>query len=75
MNATTAMEQAVKTLEKSIKATITKARKEGTTGMSLACLKQNTPTTGLMCSVPMYHEAFRVAASNVAKSFVTVADR
>jgi len=70
-NATTtteAMGIAVKTLEKSIKAAITKARKEGTCGMSLACLKQNTPTTGLSCSVPIYHDAFRVAASNVSKS-------
>jgi hypothetical protein len=65
------MEQSVKTLEKSIKATITEARKRGTTGMSFECLKQNTPTTGLTCSVPVYHKAFRVAASNVAKSFVT----
>jgi hypothetical protein len=75
MNATTEMEKAVKTLEKSIKDVIARARQDGITGMSLGCLKQNTPTTGLTCSVPVYHEAFRVAASNVAKSFVTVADR
>ena len=75
MNATTEMEKAVKTLEKSIKDVIARARQDGITGMSLGCLKQNTSTAGLTCSVPVYHEAFRVAASNVAKSFVTVADR
>ena len=62
------MNEAVKILEKNIRATIKAARKKGTCGMSLACLKQNTSTAGLSCSVPMYHAAFEAAAANVAKS-------
>ena len=62
------MNEAVKILEKSIRATIRKAKRKGTCGMSLACLKANTPTCGLTCSVPEYHAAFEVAAKCVAKS-------
>ena len=62
------MTEAVKTLEKNIRAAISKAKKAGTCGMSLACLKANTPTTGLTCSVPVYLAAFDAAAAKVAKS-------
>ena len=62
------MNEAIKTLEKNIRAAIKAARKAGTCGMSLACLKANTPTMGLSCPVPMYHAAFDAAAAKVAKS-------
>lgn len=62
------MNEAIKTLEANIRAAIKKSRKSGTCGMSLACLKQNTSTAGLVCSVPMYHAAFEAAAAKVAKS-------
>lgn len=62
------MSDTVKTLEAAIRATIAKARKDGTCGMSIDCLKANTSTRGLSCSVAMYHAAFDVAVQNVAKS-------
>jgi hypothetical protein len=60
------MDEAVKTLERNIAATIKAARRKGTVGMSLACLKQNTSTAGLVCSVGVYEAAFEAAARNVA---------
>lgn len=62
------MNEAIKTLEKNIRAAIKSARKRGTCGMSLACLKANTSTAGLSCSVAEYHAAFAAAAAKVAKS-------
>jgi len=49
-----------------IKKTIRKARRDGITGMSLANLKQITPTTGLTCPPAEYHRAFPEIATNVA---------
>ena len=62
------MNEAIKTLEANIRAAIKEARKNGTCGMSLACLKANTSTRGLTCSAAEYHQAFEVAAARVAKS-------
>ena len=62
------MTEALKILESNIRAAIKAARKGGTCGMSLACLKANTSTAGLSCSVAEYHAAFSAAAAKVAKS-------
>ena len=59
------MTDAVKTLEKNIRAAIAKAKKAGTCGMSLACLKANTPTAGLSCDVATYHAAFAAAVKSI----------
>lgn len=61
------MSEAMKILEANIRTAIKAARKSGTCGMSLACLKANTSTAGLTCSVAEYHAAFAAAAAKVAK--------
>jgi hypothetical protein len=59
------MNNAVKTLTKNIKAAIAAAKKAGTCGMSVACLKANTPTAGLSCDVATYHAAFAAAVKSI----------
>ena len=59
------MNEAAKLLEKNIKAAIAKAKKAGTCGMSVACLKANTPTAGLSCDVATYHAAFAAAVKGI----------
>ena len=55
-----------------IKATITKMRRQGTVGASMACLKQCTPTTGVYgFSEAGYNRAFQEVALVVAKKFLT----
>jgi hypothetical protein len=56
-----------KILTTNITATIRKMKKNGTTGASLACLKQNVSTRGLMCSISEYNERFPIVAKSVAK--------
>lgn len=53
-------------LTTNITTTIRKMKKNGTTGASLACLKQNVSTRGLMCSISEYNERFPVIAKIVA---------
>lgn len=55
-------------LKRNIGKAITKARKSGITGMSLANLKQVTPTDGLTISVEEYHSSFDALALKVAAS-------
>jgi hypothetical protein len=55
-----------KILTTNITATIRKMKKNGTIGASLACLKQNVSTRGLMCSVSEYNERFPIIAKIVA---------
>jgi transcriptional regulator of nitric oxide reductase len=50
-----------------VRKAITTMKRHGTTGASYECLRQNTSTTGLVCSVPEYHRAFREAAETLAK--------
>lgn len=49
-----------------IETAIRNARRDGITGMSLANLKQITPTTGLTCPPAEYHRVFPEIAANVA---------
>ncbi len=62
------MNAAVKVLTKNIRAAVAAAKKSGTVGMSVGCLKTNASTTGLTCSVAEYHAAFAEAVAAVAKS-------
>lgn len=55
-----------KTLTQNIRSTITKAKRRGVVGMSLANLKQCTPTTGLTCPPGEYHREFPRVAAQVA---------
>ncbi len=57
-------------LSENIRATIKRARAQGDTGMSLACLKQNTPTRGLTCHPAEYHAVFPAIARRVAARFL-----
>jgi hypothetical protein len=41
-------------------------KRSGTTGCSFACLKQNTPTTGMAGSRDEYERAFAIAAKEEA---------
>ena len=54
-------------LESNIRDAITDAKRDGITSMSLANLKQVTPTRGLTISVAEYHNTFDEVASQVAK--------
>lgn len=54
-------------LESNIRDAITAAKRDGITSMSLANLKQVTPTRGLRISVSEYHLTFDEVASRVAK--------
>ena len=64
-------EKAVKTLSANIRQSVKRAKQRGITGMSLANLKQVTPTKGLTCEVGMYHTIFPEVARKVAKGFLT----
>ena len=55
-------------LETNIRDAIKSAKRDGITSMSLANLKQVTPTRGLKISVSEYHLTFDEVASQVAKS-------
>lgn len=55
-----------KILTENITQTIRKMKQSGTTGASLACLKQCVSTRGLMCSVSEYNERFPIVAKLVA---------
>lgn len=54
-------------LETNIRDAITSLKRDGITAMSLANLKQVTPTRGLTISVAEYHMNFDQLASRVAK--------
>ena len=54
-------------MARNVRAAINTMKKSGTTGASYLCLRQNTSTTGLTCSISEYHRAFREAADVVAK--------
>ncbi len=60
------MTTTAETLTRNIRQTIRKAKKAGTVGMSLANLKQITPTTGLTCDPGEYHREFPRIAAQVA---------
>lgn len=61
---TTTTEQ---TMSTNVREAIKRMKRSGTTGASYECLRQNTATTGLTCSVEEYHRAFRAAADALAK--------
>jgi hypothetical protein len=42
-------------------------KRNGTTGASFDCLKQNTSTRGLTCPVSQFHSEFNEHAAEVAK--------
>lgn len=65
------LEQATHILVVSIRNVIRDCKADGTAGMSLANLKQITPTRGLTCHPAIYHQAFEKAAKLAAKGFVT----
>lgn len=46
------------TLEKNIRNTIKKMKADGSVGASAECIKQNTSTKGLVCSVSEYNREF-----------------
>lgn len=54
-------------LESNIRDAITDAKRDGITSMSLANLKQVTPTRGLTISVAEYHMTFDEVAVQVSK--------
>lgn len=54
-------------LESNIRDAITDAKRDGITSMSLANLKQVTPTRGLTISLAEYHMTFDEVAVQVSK--------
>ena len=65
------LDQATHILVVSIRKVVSDCKADGTVGMSLANLKQITPTWGLTCHPAIYHQAFEIAAKRAAKGFVT----
>ena len=65
------LDQATHILVVSIRKAVKAAKADGTVGMSLANLKQITPTRGLTCHPAIYHQAFEMAAKLAARGFVT----
>lgn len=61
------LERATATLTDNVEKTIRSAKREGIVSMSLDCLKQCTPTSGLQCPPAMYHNIFEDVARSVAK--------
>lgn len=59
-------------IEKNIRRTVVAKKKQGTTGMSLECLFQNTPTPKINVGVSpiQYKNLFNEIAYKVAKSFL-----
>ena len=55
-------------IRSNIRAAISKAKRNGTTGMSYANLKQITDTKGVHCSVAHFHDWFDTQAEQVAKA-------
>lgn len=53
-------------IEKNVTDTIRKMKKSGTTGASINCLFQCTPTTGVLVEVSKYRSMFESAAKLVA---------
>ena len=53
-------------IERNIRAAIRKAKRNGTTGMSFANLKQLTSTDGITCHPTVYHRTFPEVAQYVA---------
>lgn len=53
-------------IEKNIRETIAKMKRRGTTGASIACLFQNTPTTGVTVPPNIYRHIFVELAKEVA---------
>jgi hypothetical protein len=62
-------------LEKNITKAVAKFKREGTCGMSLQCLMQNTPTPKASHERPstprQYEEMFSRVANKKAKAFIT----
>lgn len=56
----------VSVLERNIRKAISSAKRQGTTGMSFACLKQLTSTDGLSCHPAVYHRDFPRIAQYIA---------
>lgn len=54
-------------IKANITAKIKELKADGTVGMSLANLRQITPTRGVSCSIPMYPGLFAAAAAECAK--------
>lgn len=52
--------KAVQVLLESVRATIRRAKRRGTIGMSADCLRANTSTSGLRCSVAEYRAAWEL---------------
>jgi hypothetical protein len=53
-------------IRKNITDTIRKMKKSGTTGASIGCLFQCTPTTGVTVEVSEYRSMFESAAKTIA---------
>lgn len=54
-------------LDKAITTMLRRWKREGTTGASVACLKQCTRTSGLTCSMHEYNSRFPVVAADVCR--------
>lgn len=54
-------------IEANIRKTISRMQSQGTVGASIACLRLNTPTTGVNIPTEEYEEAFKELAENIAK--------
>lgn len=54
-------------IKANITAKIKELKADGTVGMSLANLRQITPTKGVTCAIPMYPRLFETAARECAK--------
>ena len=67
-----AMERFKNEIEKNIRRTVVAKKKQGTAGMSLECLFQNTPTPKTTADVTpiQYKSLFTEIAQGVAKSFL-----
>ena len=59
------LEEATDVIFRNAKETITRLEREGTVGISKACLRQNMSTRGLMCSQSMFEIAFDKAISRI----------
>ena len=63
---TTTFDRSVDAMRVNVRSTIRHMKRSGTTGCSFACLKQNTPTTGMAGSRDEYERAFAIAAKEEA---------
>lgn len=54
-------------IEKNVRSTIKRMQRRGTTGASIQCLFQNTPTRGVAVQQDQYRPLFSVVAERVAK--------